>query len=174
MNWRKFAEAAEIPLRAPEEEVLTAGAPIYGYHLQYGVVTINEARARVGLPPVANGDRVPTPPELAAETAPEAREAEAKAAPSKTTAAQRLAEEGQAFVDNLHGAACAAAPTALADGILGDVRKAVTEATTPEDLRARLEKLRGAKSPAFRELVRGTVLSAGAAGALSVRPSDGG
>lgn len=89
-------------------------------------------------------------------------------------AAQRRAAEGQAFVDELHTAACEAAPAALASGIVGDIRQAVRESLSTVDLRKRLEALRGAKSPAFRELVRGTVLSAGAAGALSVRPSDGG
>jgi hypothetical protein len=86
---------------------------------------------------------------------------------------ERRAAEGQAFVDELHTAACKAAPEALAAGIVGDIRKAVRESLSTVDLRKRLEALRGAKSPAFRELVRGTVLSAGAAGALSVRPSDG-
>lgn len=87
---------------------------------------------------------------------------------------ERRAAEGQAFVDDLHTAACEAAPAALASGIVGEIRKAARESLSAVDLRKRIEALRGAKSPAFRELVRGTVLSAGAAGALSVRPDDGG
>ena len=178
VDWRAFAEAAEIPLRAPEEEVLTAGAPIYGYHLQFGIVTINEARARVGLPPIADGNRVPTPPELVAEAARTAGATGAGAATlsavSPKLPAERRAAAGQAWVDELHTAACEAAPEALAQGIVGQVRQAVGEAKTTADLRARLEKLRGAKSPAFRQLVQQTVLSAAAAGAHSARSGDGG
>lgn len=40
---------------AKEEETATAGAPIFGYHLQAGVVTLNEARAAIGLPALPFG-----------------------------------------------------------------------------------------------------------------------
>lgn len=119
VDWRKFAEAAEIPL-------------------------------------------------LATTTAPAALSAVPSMLP-----AERRALAGQAWVDKLHTAACEAAPEALAQGIVGQVRQAVGEAKTTADLRARLEKLRGAKSPAFRRLVQQTVLSAAAAGAHSARPGDG-
>lgn len=35
--------------------------PLYQYHFQFGVVTTNEARARLGLPPIAGGDEPPKP-----------------------------------------------------------------------------------------------------------------
>lgn len=120
VDWRKFAEAAEIPLLAPPAAPATLSA-----------------------------------------------------ATPKIPAARRAAA-GQAWVDDLHTAACKAAPEALAQGIVGEVRRAVKGASSAEDLRARLEKLRGAKSPAFRKLVEQTVLSAAAAGVHSARSGDGG
>lgn len=45
---------------------ISKGAEIYQYDLEYGIATINEARARKGLPPRADGDRVPEPPPLPA------------------------------------------------------------------------------------------------------------
>lgn len=53
------ALACEPPV---DDEV--KGEPIYQYHLQFGIVTINEARERLGLPPIADGDVPPTPPDL--------------------------------------------------------------------------------------------------------------
>lgn len=119
VDWRKFAETAEIPL-------------------------------------------------LAAPTAPAALSAVPSMLP-----AERRALAGQAWVDDLHTAACEAAPEALAQGIVGEVRQAVGEAKTAAELRARMETLRGAESPAFRRLIEQTVLSAAAAGAHSARPGDG-
>lgn len=176
VDWRAFAEAAEIPMRAPEQEVLTAGAPIYGYHLQFGIVTVNEARARVGLPPIADGNRVPTPPELVAAAARTAGATDASTLSAVTPKlpAERRAAAGQAWVDELHAAACEAAPEALAHGIVGEAQRAMRGAKTLADLRERMETLRGSKSPAFRKLVEQTVLSAAAAGAHSARPGDGG
>lgn len=88
--------------------------------------------------------------------------------------AEKRANAGQAWVDELHAASVDAAPAALAAGVLGDVTEAVRSAKNFDELRARMEKLRGAKSPAFRELVKGSVLAAAAAGAHSAGPGDGG
>ena len=40
---------------------ITRGAEIYQYDLEFGIATVNEARARKGLPPIADGDRRPVP-----------------------------------------------------------------------------------------------------------------
>ena len=53
---------------------------VYHYHLQYGVLTINEVRAKLGLPPVAWGDR-PTSPAVDAITLPTPGPAAGEAAP---------------------------------------------------------------------------------------------
>jgi phage gp29-like protein len=40
---------------------ITKGAEIYQYDLEYGIATVNEARARKGLPPIDGGDVPPRP-----------------------------------------------------------------------------------------------------------------
>jgi phage gp29-like protein len=44
---------------AGEESLRYDDANLFGYHLQYGILTINEARARLGLGPVPGGERRP-------------------------------------------------------------------------------------------------------------------
>lgn len=115
-----------------------------------------------GMPVITASGSAPTPPRHAQ-----------RGARAPKTAPLRRAEAGQVWVDELHAHACDAAPGALRDGILGEVGKAIDGAESIADLRARVEALRGAKSPAFRALVKGTVLAAGAAGAFSAGPGDG-
>lgn len=55
-------------LRLGEHANETATAPIYKYHLDYGVLSKNEIRARIGFAPVDGGDAPPLP--VAAEAAP--------------------------------------------------------------------------------------------------------
>lgn len=60
---------------------------IYGYHLQYGVLTLNEMRARLGLPPIAGGDEPPVPvtdPNAATPADPAADPNAVTAPPAKT------------------------------------------------------------------------------------------
>ena len=54
-----LAEEFDLPLA----DVVDATPPgaIFGYHLEYGVLTLNELRARLGLPPIAGGDEPPKP-----------------------------------------------------------------------------------------------------------------
>ena len=53
------AEQFGIPLIAGQD---TAQAgQFYKYHFDYGIITLNEARARLGLPPLPNGDVPPLP-----------------------------------------------------------------------------------------------------------------
>lgn len=57
IDYAKLAKAYEI--QWPEASVPHANLPpIYQYHLTSPVVTINEARARLGLPPVDGGDQM--------------------------------------------------------------------------------------------------------------------
>lgn len=55
--------AGEEPMSEEEGDV-KQNAPIFQYHMQYGVVTINEVRATLGLPPMEGGDVPPKPPDL--------------------------------------------------------------------------------------------------------------
>lgn len=49
---------------------------MYRYHLEFGVLTLNEIREKLGLPPVPGGDRAPEPMELSPEKSIEAKFAE--------------------------------------------------------------------------------------------------
>jgi len=57
---RYFHERYGRPAPTVGEETLRYDdANLFGYHLQYGILTINEARARLGLAPMPGGDRRP-------------------------------------------------------------------------------------------------------------------
>lgn len=43
------------------------GQQLFQYHLNFGILTINEARARLGLPPIKGGDERPVPIDVPAE-----------------------------------------------------------------------------------------------------------
>jgi phage gp29-like protein len=58
-----FAERFDVPIA--KVEALSSKGQIFEYHFKFGIVKINEARARLGLEPIADGDR---PPSLAEET----------------------------------------------------------------------------------------------------------
>lgn len=53
-------------------ETTASDKPIYAYHLQFGVVTINETRKQLGLPPIDGGDVPLTAPGAPAEGEPAA------------------------------------------------------------------------------------------------------
>lgn len=89
-------------------------------------------------------------------------------------AAERRAAAGQAWVDDLHESCVQAAPAAMRAGILGDVRAELKASLGYADMRRRAEALRRAASPDLATLAEGAVLAAGAAGALSAGPGDGG
>lgn len=56
---RYFHERYGRPEPAPGEERLRYDdANLFGYHLRYGVLTVNEVRSRLAMPPVPWGDRV--------------------------------------------------------------------------------------------------------------------
>lgn len=56
----QYAAAYKVPLRT--EPSAPKRAQVFAYHLQYGLVSVNEARdLALGLPPRADGDRIPSP-----------------------------------------------------------------------------------------------------------------
>jgi hypothetical protein len=67
---RYFYEKYGRPAAGPGERALRYDdSNLFQYHLQFGVLTVNEVRASLGLPPVDWGDR-PTSPVDAPETHP--------------------------------------------------------------------------------------------------------
>ncbi|HMJ57253.1 MAG TPA: DUF935 family protein [Polyangiaceae bacterium] len=51
-----LGEEFEIPFLKTEGGEIKAGQPLFQYHLDYGVLTVNEARARMGLKPIKGGN----------------------------------------------------------------------------------------------------------------------
>lgn len=51
-----LAEQHGIPVRVVEAEDDQAKGQLYKYHFDFGIITINEARARLGLPAIPGGD----------------------------------------------------------------------------------------------------------------------
>jgi hypothetical protein len=56
---RAFLESFGIPLLEPVENEQTG--QVYKYHLDYGVLTLNEIRRRLNAPPISGGDEPPKP-----------------------------------------------------------------------------------------------------------------
>ena len=59
---RRQMKMPDLVERPEEEKEQVSETPIYGYHLDAGIVTINEARRQLGLPPVPDGDKPPITP----------------------------------------------------------------------------------------------------------------
>lgn len=53
---RHGVPAPKLPVAQDGGAATSNAAPIFAYHIQSGVVTINEVRAQLGLPPIAGGD----------------------------------------------------------------------------------------------------------------------
>jgi len=64
---RYFYETYAIPEPEDEEDLVSPQGPdkakVFEYHLKYGIATINEVRARLGLPQVPGGDKL-IPPQV--------------------------------------------------------------------------------------------------------------
>ncbi len=91
-----LADELSIPLIADfEEEAQTAAKPqIYKYHYDFGLITKNEGRDSIGLPPVPDGDQVPLPVAQAAEGAAAGELTALSAASEAQKAKARHAVEG--------------------------------------------------------------------------------
>lgn len=82
---RHFYEKYKRPSPINEEKILRYDdSNLFQYHLQYGVITINEVRKTLGLPPVPWGDYPPSKPDVE-------QKQESASAPAKTS----LPEKGE-------------------------------------------------------------------------------
>lgn len=131
------------PEAAPKADAATAAqSQIYAYDLQYQVVTINERRKELGLPPVPGGDVPPKPPGQTGAPAsppPVPSTGLSVALASGVDPATRAPfVEGQLAADELVDAGVAGDP--MRDE-LDRVFSAVSDATSYEALRRDLPKL---------------------------------
>lgn len=60
LNAARLVEEYDLPIDLDKLEEVRLGQ-VFQYHLTFGVLTTNEIRERLGLPPVAGGDKPPVP-----------------------------------------------------------------------------------------------------------------
>lgn len=161
LDVRALAEQYQIPLL--KLDMPLAVGPVDQYTYQYGILTTNEARARMHLPPIGGGDAAPTPaapPPAATPAAPAAAENEAE---SETIhLARRLRQtghiDGQRYVDALAEQAQGRA-AALVRRDVEAIRAAVKAATSFEGLRRSIQQVYGEMKPAPLADVTGKALT---------------
>ncbi|HWL89380.1 MAG TPA: DUF935 family protein [Polyangiaceae bacterium] len=147
---RELAEQYQIPLRKLETPL--AVGPVDQYTYQYGIVTVNEARARMHLPPVGNGDVTPTPAAPPAATTPAASPSSHEEAESETVHLARRPRQtghvdGQRYVDALRDHARSRAAAVVRDDVAA-ILGAVNKATSFEGLRGSLRQTYAKMKPA--------------------------
>lgn len=168
----KIAEDFGIPLRelTDEERELLGAPPIYQYHIEGGVPTVNEVRRRLRLPPREDGNaptgRPEPEPAPAAPGRPRGELARLSALPSG-------AQEGQDYADELVAAGRDAAAKDLADelaSVLRIIRKTPGQDGKPDAATLRrklLEHYRGMNAERLAETVRRCMVLARLDGRLS-------
>lgn len=121
---------------------------LYQYHFEYQVVTIDEARARIGLPPLPDGagERVPQPILPPGESAVEALSRRAFLASGDKPGQARGFIRGQLYADALADHGRGRGVEALAPDV-GEVLSLIQEARDYAELREGLIKLYGKASP---------------------------
>lgn len=148
---RAFLERFGIPLRDPKD--IEQGGQVYQYHLQFGVLTKNEIRERLGLPPVKGGDEPPTPMALNAagtESASDSTKAfddtRVLLKSGRTVRANSGIVQGQAYVDRLIDEATKGGAAVLSGDVIAVV-ELVKGAKSLEEIRDGLTDAYKAMSP---------------------------
>lgn len=138
-----IAERFSVPL-VPGSQV---GQPLFGYHLEYGLFTLNQAKARLGLPPVGpeeGGEKPPVSQAVQAQVQAERRRSGAAALPGDIPA---LGDEAKAATRVAVGALPAPSRKAP-DDYQGEVEREGAAAATDEmdpDLEKILKAIDGAE-----------------------------
>lgn len=164
---KAYAERYGVPLKEEQDEQPDVGQ-LYEYHFQYGVITVNEARARLGLPAIKGGD-VPAKPLDISPGDQQALRAGGCVHLTGGAGAElpRGAAEGQAYADELAAKAEAEAAKRL-DVDLAELVRAVDETASVEQLRERLASLYGSMNAnALAELTEKAILLGELAGRYS-------
>lgn len=144
---RALLEAYGVPLKDVED--IEQAGQVFKYHLDYGVLTLNEIRARLGLPKVAGGDVAPKAVAAAGGGEDGASE---KALDGIVTRAGRLVRksggllQGQLYADAVADTARDRAAKVLDEDLVA-VLEAIEGGTSYEDIRARLLKTYRGMSP---------------------------
>ncbi|WP_394845175.1 DUF935 domain-containing protein [Pendulispora brunnea] len=165
---RALAERFDIPLLDTEQPVaLGALDPTI---FQYGIMTVNEARARLRLPPIAGGDTIPV---VSAASAPSvgaaALPADAHAVHLGRPARGVPRVDAQRYVDALADRARARAARLLGQDV-ASVLSAVQNADSFDAVREGLRRVHEQMDPsAFANLTSRAITMAGLAGRTAVQ-----
>jgi len=149
-----IAETYGIPLAEEGDAVMMADeGKIFEYHFKYGTITVNEVRARLGLPPVAGGEKL-----IVSES------------PGQAPAFSEAGRPrfSQADADLIAGTAARMSDQAI-ETLLAPVLKAVSRAETFEDVGEAIYAIYPhLDMETFQELLARAMFSAGLAGAAAV------
>ena len=183
LDLQSVAEDFNIPID-PAAENINASAALFRYHLDFGILTINEARARLGLGPVADGDqraslsaqpaapiedplsgRAPTPPPTEATMS--KHDAVRLASGDPPSAAPGMVS-GQIYTDDVADAGIKEAQKAMQPD-LDEVMRIIDTSTGFGDLRARLREAFADMNPdAHARLLEAALTMTELAGRMSV------
>jgi phage gp29-like protein len=145
---RVLLESYGVPLKDAKD--IEQSGQVFKYHLDYGILTTNEIRERLGLPAVKGGDEAPKPMAAAAGGDPNATDAAAKAfittRAGRTIRAQSGFVQGQLYADAVADAARDRAASVLDPDVVA-VLEAIDAGTSYDDIRARLLKTYRGMSP---------------------------
>jgi phage gp29-like protein len=166
---RALLEKFGVPLRSVKDKEVDQAGQIFKYHLDYAVLTTNEIRARLGLPPIDGGDVPPKP--VAAPASPDAptddtTDDDDKAAESVITRAGRTVRAdsglvaGQAYADTLATSARDRATDVLDEDLVAAL-EAVEAGESFDDVRERLVKVyRGMSADKLTRLTEAAITMA--------------
>lgn len=148
---RALLEQFGVPMKDPKD--IEQLGQVYKYHLDYGALTLNEIRERLGLPPVKGGDEAPKP--LAAPSGDAAAQGGDKALSvddvvrlrsGRTIRAQGGFVQGQLYADAVADAARDRAAQVLDEDVVA-VLEAIEGGDSYDAIRARLVKTYRGMSP---------------------------
>lgn len=166
----RLAERFNIPVdpAAAAEDEKQGGAQVFGYHLDAGIITVNEARRMIGLPPLpgAVGSTL-----VGAVPEPEREREGPPAKGQRLSAAPELdpLTEAQLYADAVADSAKAAGAKAISPE-LDAVLRAVDGATSYGDMRTRLlSAFKGMDPALFQDVMAKAILLAQLNGRLAAR-----
>jgi len=144
---------AEFNIPIDRAAFVAVGQQLFQYHLQFGTVTINEVRKRLGMGPVAGGDQLIEPPTMEALSAfddDETREA-FMFRHFLAQARARGSDESDEFNRGLSSEAAKDAARSLNARLLQPLLDAIAGAETEEEIRAAVFKIYGETSPEIEQ-----------------------
>ena len=143
-----LAQRLGIPVDLKKLEE-TPPAQLFQYHFTFGIITINEARERLGLPPIKDGDKPPTPMNVPGGFVdPEAMARYARLEQVRQTFLAKAADVSDAdWAEAFADAALATGGEPLEED-MSEVLRIAESARSPEELQTKLAEFYADADPA--------------------------